>query len=251
MTSASASASHLVPCRERDFLDQDAPLRGQKYVCLSFLSPEDVILDKNVYMAHKFLGNISADIGDLLTNLGAKFAEVAEVQDMMRALRDRYSYLHDEAAMQAQFEAYKAANAGLEDEYARDHDFQTSIRGIKVRGAYDTLPEAENRVKQIAKFDDKFDVYIGEVGCWCPWSPHPDEITDSVYSETQLNTLMKAYHENVAKKDELHMLRKEYFVDEAKRKVENAKLVQVIAEEEEHADPPAVTEITLEESLQS
>ena len=29
-----------------DLLDEDTPIAGQKYVCLSFISPEDIINDK-------------------------------------------------------------------------------------------------------------------------------------------------------------------------------------------------------------
>ena len=38
-----------VPTKEVDYLDEDKPLRGQNYVCLSFLSPEDVLNNKEVF----------------------------------------------------------------------------------------------------------------------------------------------------------------------------------------------------------
>ena len=31
-----------------DLLDEDTPIAGQKYVCLSFISPEDIINDKKM-----------------------------------------------------------------------------------------------------------------------------------------------------------------------------------------------------------
>jgi hypothetical protein len=34
--------------------------------------------------------------------------------------------------------------------------------------------------------DNKFNVYV-QGGCWCPWSPNPDDITDQEYAETNLN----------------------------------------------------------------
>ena len=31
-----------VSCAEEDYLDQDAQIRSQNFVCLSFISPEDI-----------------------------------------------------------------------------------------------------------------------------------------------------------------------------------------------------------------
>ena len=82
------------------------------------------------------------------------------------------------------------------------------MRGIKVRGSYETLPEAQNRAKQVQKFDKKFNVYVAQVGCWCPWDPNPDAL-ESEFADTKLNTLMKKYNENQAAKDTLYEQRKE------------------------------------------
>ena len=38
-----------------DLLDEDKPIGGQKYVCLSFVSPEDILKDKNLFYFEKFL----------------------------------------------------------------------------------------------------------------------------------------------------------------------------------------------------
>lgn len=246
------ASSSLIPCKERDFLDQDMPIRGQSYVCMSFLSPEDVIRDKNVFVFNKFLGTVATDIGELLTNLGAKFSDDVDVQDMVRALKDRYSYVGNEQELQHQYDAFKASNGQqLDDEYTKAHDFQTSVRGIKIRGVYDTLLEAENRVKDITRFDKTFNIFIGQVGCWCPWSPHPDQVTDGVYRETELNTLMKAYHENVAKKDELHQMRKQAMLDEARSSA--TKVVDVTDVENAGTEDlaPRVAEIKLEDDEQA
>ena len=55
-----------------DFLTVDDPIRGQNFVCISFLSPENVIKDKNTYILHEFLKDISSkyDIShqDLIDN---------------------------------------------------------------------------------------------------------------------------------------------------------------------------------------
>jgi len=76
-----------------------------------------------------------------------------------------------------------------------------------VRGSYDTLIEARKRADNIKRLDDKFDVYVAEVGCWCPWSPVGHSIEDQEFSETQLNTLMKKYRENINKRDTFYQER--------------------------------------------
>ena len=38
-----------------DLLDEDKPIAGQKFVCLSFISPEDIIKNKEMFLFEKFL----------------------------------------------------------------------------------------------------------------------------------------------------------------------------------------------------
>ena len=95
----------LVDTNTVDYLDEDPELRGQKYVCLSFLSPEQVIQDKNVFFFQKFVKAIANDITQLYENLGKKFEGDQDVQNMLAALRDRYEYVTSDGV--AMFEEYK------------------------------------------------------------------------------------------------------------------------------------------------
>jgi hypothetical protein len=200
-----------VSVAERDYLDEDLEIRGQKYVCMSFLSPEAVIRKKDVFLFSRFLADVGRDVTALFDNLAQKYEADAEAQDMLRSLRDRYDYLGSDGALQTQYETFLSMNPRLQEEYDAENEFQTSVRGIKVRGCYETLGEAENRVKQIQKFDKQFNVYIGSVGCWCPWDPSPDAVGQQEYGETQLNTLMKQYKENIQERDALHEVRRKLF----------------------------------------
>ena len=38
-----------------DLLDEDKPLSGQKFACISFVSPENILKQKNLYFFEKFL----------------------------------------------------------------------------------------------------------------------------------------------------------------------------------------------------
>merc|ERR1711865_224213 len=59
----------------------------------------------------------------------------------------------------------------LEKEYHEQNSYQTTIRGIKVRGVYDTFKEAEIRSKVLQKIDKSFNVYVAPIGSWLPWDP--------------------------------------------------------------------------------
>jgi hypothetical protein len=58
--------------------------------------------------------------------------------------------------MSEQYGFYKSINnQELESSFHRDNNFITSIRGIKVRGVFDTIDEAKNRSEFIKKIDNK------------------------------------------------------------------------------------------------
>lgn len=203
----------MIPVKEEDCLNEDPSLRGQNYVCLSFLSPEDVIKRKDVFLFENFIGNLSNELTDFFTNLSEKYKD--EV-DQIKAIKDRHSYVFDRQNIQEEYRFYVANHPELEKEYLEKNSFQTTIRGIKVRGVFDTLREAEIRAQVLKKLDDKFNVYVAQVGCWCPWSPNPEEIENQEYAETQLNTLMKHYKDNQDKKD--------YFYEERKKDLQMQKM---------------------------
>jgi len=73
------------------------------------------------------------------------------------------------------------------------------IRGIKVRGVYDTKEEADERAKYLQQIDPDFSTFVGEIGKWLPINPDPNDIPDQVYAEEQLNDLMKSYKKNLEK----------------------------------------------------
>ena len=208
----------MVSVKEHDFLEQDPELRGQKFVCLSFLSPEDVIEKKEAYFFNQFLGHFANDLGMLFSNMQERFQGDQVVVDMISNLKERYDYVFQSAALQKEYDYFKETNVSkLESEYLENNNFQTSVRGIKVRGTYESLVEAKNRCNAIKKFDKNFDVYVAEVGCWCPWSPYAEEIKDQEYAETQLNTMMKKYRENLEVKDEYYRLRMEEMISKVKK----------------------------------
>ena len=203
-----------------DFLEVDDPIGGQQFVCLSFVSPEDVIQNKEAFKTAKFLQSYAKD-------KGMKFEEV--------------------------YEDYLGFQYKFQDEIQRDYDKenkgQTNIRGVKVRGVYSTKEEAESRAKKLHRIDSSFHVFIGQVGYWLPWNPCADKIEDEQFLDSGLNELMEKYKENNINKDLMY--------EEQKREKMKAALEEVLAakkkqkEEEEEAkkleDKESILEKVVEE----
>lgn len=203
-----------------DYLDEDKPIRGQNYVCLSFISPEDVIRNKEVYYLEKYLDKFHRDMTELFQNLLGKFPEQ---KDMIKQIQETHSHLFTGNELQDDFKFFKKTYSdSIEKEYLEKNNFQTTIRGIKVRGVFETVKEAQMRAELLRRMGDKFDIYVGQVGVWCPWSPNPEDLQHQEYAEEQLNTLMKEYKQNMTLRDEFYEKRKEDKLADAQEKLKQA-----------------------------
>ena len=84
----------------------------------------------------------------------------------------------------------------LEDEFNKAYEFQTNVRGLKVRGSYSTQAEAEFRCKMLREVDPNHNVYVGPVGMWMPWEPEAYKTGRVEYLEDELNQLMSEKNKN-------------------------------------------------------
>ena len=98
------------------------------------------------------------------------------------------------------YEEYKDFTYKFSDNLQKDFDeqnkFQTNVRGLKVRGVYESKESAERRAKKLQTLDADFHVFVGQVGYWLPWDPEADLIEGQEYKDQELNKLMKLYKEN-------------------------------------------------------
>lgn len=159
---------------EEDFLNVDQRVPGQNFVCLSFLSPEKILKNKEVFILHEFLKSISKEYNIECDKLCDKFED--------------FKYKNE---------------ADLNEKFTEDNDFQTNVRGVKVRGVYDTKREADVRAKVLQRQDKHHNVFVGQVGYWLPWDPslsYMDKVQGE-YLDNDLNTLMQKYNENQENKD--------------------------------------------------
>lgn len=220
-------SNNVVPVSECDYLEEDPEIRGQKYCCVSFISPEKLLDDKNTFIFTEFTKNFCKDMNDLFHNMKEKYPDDA---DGFQAIADRYRFLFNKQHMQDEYKYFcEEKSEELDKQFNEQVDFQTNVRGLKVRGSYDTLREAQVRSEVLKRKDKNHNIFICQVGCWCPWDPSADQIDDQHYSEDQLNTLMKKYRENQAHKDEVFNDRKREMLEaqkEKNKKVEEENLLE-------------------------
>ena len=211
-------SKNVVPVSEMDYLEEDEQIRGQSFVCLSFLSPEKVLDKKEVFTFSKFTENFCNEVTELFENLKLKYPDD---EDGFQTIMDRYRFLFNKKHMQEEYRYFLDEKTDeLNNEFNQEVDFQTNVRGLKVRGSYDTLREAQVRSEVLKRKDNKHNIYIAQVGCWCPWDPSPNDIQDQHYGEDQLNTLMKKYRENQSYKDIVFDERKNELIESQKKKAE-------------------------------
>jgi hypothetical protein len=220
-----------------DFLDEDNEIPGQRYTLLSFLSPEKVLERKDMYFIEQFLKNyeitwktknlekfLAKQVMDFNAKIDAEVtrletAELKEASEICRQSRipvdivlgEYQKFIKENAkeitttTIKDAYDDYLFANEKkLEEEFFKKNNFQTTMRGLKVRGSYSTQEEAAARAKKLQRNDPIHNIYVAEVGKWLAWDPNPNNVKDQEYQEDELNSLMKAYKENEEAREQFY-----------------------------------------------
>lgn len=106
-----------------------------------------------------------------------------------------------------------------------------TVCGFKIRGVFATYEEAQQRSIYLRTLDDKFNIYVAEVGKWCPFEDNPDKAKSSEYMNKDLNDLMKSYYNDQEKAKSYHELRKQEMVSKALKEIEEKKRLQKLQKE--------------------
>ena len=109
----------------------------------------------------------------------------------------------------------------ITDDFNKLANFQTSVRGIKIRGSYSSQAEAELRAKKLRESDPSHDIFVGPIGVWMPWDPDAYKTGRVEFMEEELNQL---HHEKL-KNEEKAKQEFDQRIRDAKRKAieENVK----------------------------
>jgi hypothetical protein len=216
---------------EEDFLEVDKPIPGQNYVCLSFVSPENILKNKNIFYMQKFINNkVLIDRDNLIKLISPEEKlnenELNHRNSVINAILENKP-CNDILISNVQEEydnfLFKETTT-LNKEFDIKNDFTTSTRGVKVRGTYDTIKEAQIRAKVLQRKDSNFHVFVGQVGYWLPWDPSAENIDNQEYQEPALNKLVSKYNENMENKDILYEKQIEEKKKQARKENEKKKL---------------------------
>ena len=136
------------------------------------------------------------------------------------------------------YEDFQAVKGQEMDElFHKEGGFQTSMRGVKVRGVYNSYEEAAKRAQTLQRADRSFHVFVGQVGYWLPWDPNADNVAEQEYLEKELNELMKNYKNNQIQRDlfysEQIQQQKEKAAKETAQKKEELNKIEEVEEIEE------------------
>lgn len=197
--------------KKEDYLKVDQEIQNQKYVCVSFLNPEDVIVKKDLWKYYKFQQYMLNNFSQKIKNIFDKYTEISEgdinhghiseTEDQIKSMINMFHTKYD--SWNDMFKNYELKHGkDDDDEYDRNNNFQTSVRGVKIRGSYETIEEARARAAYLNKLDPSFDIYVVPVGYWVVSNIDPNKLSydQQVYANEELNMLMKGYNENEIKK---------------------------------------------------
>ena len=181
-----------------DLCDEDPPIAGQKFACISFVSPENILKKKEQYIFDKFVKQWDftksmSKMTDFIHFISYKYNLnmediVSDFQDFSKSETKKLS----ESSIEDDYKNFIDKNEdSLTEEFNKNNKFQTSVRGLKIRGVFSTQEEAEIKCKKLRENDPSHDIFVGPVGIWVPWDPDAYKTGNIEFMEEELNQLHK------------------------------------------------------------
>lgn len=191
-----------------DLLEVDKTIAGQTFGCFSFISPEKIIKQREMFFFEEFLKQWEMSKSMEKFHQFLNFVSFKYKLQFEEVMKDFEAFVKEEreTIVNSTIEDdYKTFLDKQEDELEKKfnvkHNFQTSVRGFKARGNFSSQEEAELRAKLLREVDPNFDVFVGPVGTWLPWEPEAYKTGRVEYMEEELNQLAseKKKNETIAK----------------------------------------------------
>jgi hypothetical protein len=228
-----------------DYLEEDAEIPTQRYAIMSFISPEKVIKQREMFFYERFRSWTDYDwkvtgMEGLMSFLSKKYS--LKVEDLMKDMLE-FKKVHEAeikaSDLEEKYQVFLMKNEkDLENEFTEKVEFRTNVRGVKVRRVFANLEEAQMFTKVLQRRYPRDNLYIGKVGCWLPWDPSENVVQEVEYAEKELNEMMRKYKENEVNKDIFFEERKQEKIEDQKK--ENAKRRAEAAAEKEKESALAI-----------
>lgn len=209
-----------------DLLTEDPAISGQKFCCISFISPEKILKQKEMFFFNEFtkqwgLNKAMEKFTKFVSFIAYKYhLKLDDVtKDLENFSKEEQKMLFGEFSVEDEYKTFLDNNEErLQEEFDEACNFQTNTRGIKIRGSYNTQKEAELRAQTLRDWEEgAHEIYVGQVGTWMPFHPEAYKTGRVEYLEPELNQLMHEKQENERRA-------KEAF--EARRKETKAKAIK-------------------------
>jgi hypothetical protein len=226
-----------------DYLDEDPEIPTQRYCIVSFLSPEKIIKQKQEFMFERFVEFMDYDwkvkgLEHLMAFVSKKYS--LKIDDLLKDAEEFVKVRNEEIKKTDVPEQYQVFllkhEKELQEQFDNKVEFQSNIRGVKVRRCFATVEEAQVMAKVFQRKYPKDNLYIGKVGAWLPWEPSEHLMPEVEYAEKELNELMRRYKENEANKEMFFAEQREEAIKRQKeenerRKKENEQLARQALED--------------------
>ena len=191
-----------------DYLDEDPELPNQRYVIVSFISPEKVIERKQDFFFKHFMQWTDYDfkvkgLEHLADYISKKYS--LKIDDLMKDVHD-FEKTHREEIKKSdipeQYQVFLLKHEKeVQEAFDKANNFQCNIRGVKVRRAFPSYEEAQLWCKVLQRKYPKDNLMIGRMGCWLPWEPSEHLMENVEYANSQLKEIMRKYKENEANRE--------------------------------------------------
>jgi hypothetical protein len=234
-----------------DYLEEDAEIPTQRYAIMSFISPEKVIKQKELFYYERFLQWLDYEwkvtgMEGFMAFVGKKYS--LKIEDLMNDLSE-FKKVHDAdvraSDIQEKYNIFLLKHEkDLDTEFTEKNEFRTNVRGVKVRRVFSNIEEAQMFTKVLQRRYPRDNLYIGKVGCWLPWDPSENVMPEVEYAEKELNEMMRKYKENEVNKDIFFEERKNEKIEDQKKENERRRKHALEDKEKESVkailDTPAV-----------
>jgi hypothetical protein len=175
-----------------DYLKEDPPITNQQYVCVSFVEPhEETVMAKCKFMMKEYMRYLfSEEAKEKRNNLIKYSTEMSDEEKKDQELLAGGNLIDEEVEgwfanqMEDLTLRFKRTNP--------EHD-RVTIRGFKVRGSYPTMRAAKQQVARLRRDDPSFNIFVGEVGKWCPFNPVNLGDVTAEYANSNLNKIVHGH----------------------------------------------------------
>jgi len=193
-----------------DLLNEYPVLPSQTYGCYSFVSPEKIIKQKELFLFEKFVKQWNftksvSQFSDFLQFMSFKYNLKVEnlMEDFKQFVQEEENVLKAQDVV-GDFATFIEKNEDrLTDSFQKEHGFQTSVRGFVNIGNFPTSEEAEMYAKKIRESVPHHDILVGRNFVWTPLDPDAYKTGRIEFMEEELNQLHheKLKNEQKAKED--------------------------------------------------